>query len=42
MRMLNYFINRGGKGISADRKAKLEKAKEILHERVIDAKGKES
>jgi hypothetical protein len=30
MRMLTYFINRAGKGLSAARKRKLEKAKEIL------------
>jgi tRNA(adenine34) deaminase len=30
MRMLNYFINRAGKGLSPDRHAELEKAKGIL------------
>jgi len=34
MRMLTYFINRAGKGLSASRKKKLEKAKELLSERV--------
>ena len=30
MRMLNYFINRAGEGLPADRHAELEKAKGIL------------
>jgi hypothetical protein len=30
MSMLNYFINRGGKGISASRRKNLEKAKDEL------------
>ena len=30
MRMLTYFINRGGKGLSASRRAELEKAKRLL------------
>jgi tRNA(adenine34) deaminase len=30
MRMLNYYINRGGKGLSEERHAELEKAKGIL------------
>ena len=34
MRMLTYFINRGGKGLSATRRRELEKAKEMLHKRV--------
>ena len=34
MRMLTYFINRAGKGLSAARRGKLEKAKELLSERV--------
>ena len=34
MRMLTYFINRAGKGLSATRRGKLEKAKELLSERV--------
>jgi tRNA(adenine34) deaminase len=41
MRMLTYFINRAGKGLSATRRAKLEKAKELLSKRVLDAKEKE-
>jgi hypothetical protein len=39
MRMLTYFINRGGKGLSASRKKELERAKRLLHERI--EKGKE-
>jgi hypothetical protein len=34
MRMLTFFINRAGKNLSASRKAKLQKAKELLSERV--------
>ena len=34
LRMLTYFINRGGKGLSADRLAELEKAKAWLSRRV--------
>ena len=34
MRMLTYFINRAGKGLSSARKKNLEKAKELLSERV--------
>jgi tRNA(adenine34) deaminase len=34
LRMLTYFINRGGKGLSADRRAELEKAKELLSNKV--------
>jgi Protein of unknown function (DUF3175) len=30
MRMLTYFINRGGRGLSAARRAELEKAKSLL------------
>jgi len=30
MRMLTYFINRGGKGLSAARRRKLERAKRLL------------
>ena len=38
MRMLNFFINRAGKNLSAARRAKLEKAKELLSERVKGAR----
>src|SRR6266567_1352263 len=34
LRMLSYFINRAGKGLSADRRAELEKAKTLLSNRV--------
>jgi tRNA(adenine34) deaminase len=34
MRMLTYYINRAGKGLSKARKDKLEKAKALLSERV--------
>jgi len=38
MRMLNYFINRGGKRLSTLRKAELEKAKKLLSKRVQAAR----
>jgi tRNA(adenine34) deaminase len=34
MRMLTYFINRAGKGLSATRRAELERAKRLLSERI--------
>lgn len=34
MRMLTYFINRGGRGLSASRRAELERAKKLLSERI--------
>jgi tRNA(adenine34) deaminase len=34
MRMLNYFINRAGKGLTAKRRAELQKAKALLSKRV--------
>lgn len=34
MRMLNYFINRAGRGLSATRRAKLETAKSLLSKRI--------
>jgi tRNA(adenine34) deaminase len=34
MRMLTFFINRAGKGLSAERRAELEKAKVLLSQRV--------
>lgn len=34
MRMLTYFINRAGKGLSATRRAKLEHAKELLSKKI--------
>ena len=33
MRMLTYFINRGGRGLSKTRRAELERAKKLLSER---------
>lgn len=34
MRMLTFFINRAGKNLSASRRRVLERAKELLHERI--------
>jgi hypothetical protein len=34
IRMIQYFINRGGKGLSAARRRELESAKRILQDRV--------
>lgn len=42
MRMLTYFINRGGKGLSASRKKELERAKKLLHERIEKAKDRKA
>ena len=41
MRMLTYFVNRAGKGLSATRRAKLEKAKKLLSERIAKEKEKQ-
>jgi uncharacterized protein DUF3175 len=38
MRMLTYFINRAGRGLSAERRAELQKAKVLLSGRVKRAK----
>jgi tRNA(adenine34) deaminase len=38
MRMLTYFINRGGKGLSGERRAELEKAKRLLSKKIAQAK----
>ena len=38
MRMLTYFINRAGRGLTASRRAELEKAKVLLSERMRQAK----
>jgi tRNA(adenine34) deaminase len=38
MRMLTYFINRGGRGLSATRRTELEKAKSLLSKRMKQAK----
>lgn len=37
MRMLTYFMNRAGKGLSGRQKTRLEKAKELLSGRVRKA-----
>jgi hypothetical protein len=42
MRMLTYFINRAGKGISASRRRTLERAKKLLHERIEKEKQKKA
>lgn len=34
MRMLTYFINRAGKGLSQTSRARLERAKELLSEKI--------
>ncbi len=34
MRMLSYFINRAGRGLSGKRRRELEKAKSILSQRI--------
>jgi len=34
MRMLTYFINRGGKGLKEERREELERAKRLLAKRV--------
>ncbi len=41
MRMLTYFINRAGKGLTATRRSKLDKAKGLLSERIHAAKERE-
>jgi len=38
MRMLTYFINRAGRGLTAERRAELEKAKILLSQRIARAK----
>jgi Protein of unknown function (DUF3175) len=42
MRMLTYFINRGGRGLPAKRKAELRKAKTLLSKRIKREKASES
>jgi Protein of unknown function (DUF3175) len=37
MRMLTYFINRAGRGLSSSRKAELHRAKRLLSKRVAEA-----
>ncbi len=38
MRMLTFFINRGGRGLTAERRAELGKAKALLAKRVRRAR----
>ena len=38
MRMLTYFMNRGGKNLTASRRHELEKAKKLLSERIARQK----
>ena len=38
MRMLTYFINRAGRGLSKTRRAELQRAKRLLSERVRRAR----
>ena len=38
MRMLTYFINRAGKGLSKTRRTELERAKRLLSERIHGTK----
>src|ERR1700739_4894979 len=40
MRMLTYFINRAGRGLSAERRSELQKAKALLSRRIEHAKKK--
>ncbi len=40
MRMLSYFINRAGKGLSKTRRAELERAKKLLSKRVKASRDK--
>lgn len=42
MRMLTYFINRGGRGLSASRRAELKKAKTLLSKRIARQKVRSS
>jgi hypothetical protein len=42
MRMLTYFINRAGRGLSAARRRELEKAKTLLSKRIQDSKQPDS
>jgi Protein of unknown function (DUF3175) len=42
MRMLNYFINRAGKGLSPSRRAKLERAKTLLSKRLRSGRRSET
>ena len=38
MRMLTFFVNRAGRGLTAERRDELEKAKKLLSQRIARAK----
>ena len=40
MRMLNYFINRAGRGLSASRRAELQRARRLLSKRIAARRAK--
>jgi tRNA(adenine34) deaminase len=40
IRMIQFFINRAGKGLSVERKKQLEKAKRLLQDRARQSKSK--
>jgi tRNA(adenine34) deaminase len=40
IRMIQYFINRGGKGLSLTRRRELERAKRILQDKVKSGKSR--
>jgi hypothetical protein len=42
MRMLTYFINRGGRNLTASRRRELEKAKRLLSDRIQKQKSKKA
>lgn len=42
MRMLTYFMNRGGKNLTSTRRHELEKAKKLLSQRIARQKGSEA
>jgi tRNA(adenine34) deaminase len=42
LRMLTYFINRGGRNLSGTRKAELERAKKLLSEKIKKLKAKKA
>ncbi|HEY7204736.1 MAG TPA: DUF3175 domain-containing protein [Methylomirabilota bacterium] len=39
LRMLLFYINRGGRGLSRSRRAELERAKRLLQRRMRDSRG---
>jgi len=39
LRMLLFYINRGGRGLSPSRRAELEPAKRLLRRRMRDTRG---